>query len=307
MDSVLIGVDGGGTKTHYLLARGHTVVDRLDGGPTNHEALTGAYDEALSELGDRLHELLGRHGLGPAEVASAAFGLSGVDNRLQQRLMSDGITALGFRRFVVANDGFLAVKAGCRSGFGIAFNAGTGTCLAGIDPTGAMRQVNGLGEFSGDFTGGDILAARTYRAVYDHLFRRGPQTCLVTTVMARLNANSAEELVDALQHRDPLWVRDLVGLLFEAANVGDAVALALVDAVVAEALASIGGLVDALDFPSSGVELVLSGSIHLKADSRVLVERLGAALDAQHPGLFRLGRLDLDPVEGALAWARSLL
>ncbi|MDE5896351.1 MAG: hypothetical protein K2H43_00895, partial [Clostridia bacterium] len=175
----LIGVDGGNTKTLYFLhdCEGN-YIDHVAAGTCSHEALPDSYAGTERELGLRLGELLSRNRIGAEAVEFAVFGLAGADFAHQKRELSAIVERLGFRRFLVENDGYLGLKAGSLSGAGICNINGTGTVTVGINERGERLQIGGLGGISSDKAGAEYIAGRGMAAVYDAIYRCGKETLL---------------------------------------------------------------------------------------------------------------------------------
>lgn len=77
---------------------------------------------------------------------------------------------MGLNDFVLCNDAFLGVKAGCTHGYGICAINGTGYTIAGIDPNRNMIQIGGQGALTGDVGGGGYLGMAVVSSVYNALF-----------------------------------------------------------------------------------------------------------------------------------------
>ena len=84
MKKYIIGVDGGNTKTDYLLF--DTEANFIDGfrsGTCSHEAPSiGSFDGAYKVMNENIKLLLSRNNLTIDDVVSGAFGLAGVDAAL---------------------------------------------------------------------------------------------------------------------------------------------------------------------------------------------------------------------------------
>jgi N-acetylglucosamine kinase-like BadF-type ATPase len=165
----IIGVDGGGTKTDYLI---FTVegdfVDSLRTGSRSHEVLSGGFSETEEKLLKDLNHLLQKNGIAAKDIAAAVFGMAGVDTPAQKDTMCKIVEKAGFQKFAVSNDSILGIKAGCPSGVGVCSVNGTGTVVTGIDDTGEILQVGGIGIATGDYAGGLFIAALTIKAAYDY-------------------------------------------------------------------------------------------------------------------------------------------
>ena len=309
MSGYVLGVDGGNTKTDYLL---HTMdgalCAHLRAGTCSHEAI--GMEGARREMGARIGELLAGRGLTCADVRAAAFGLAGVGQIYQKNALDDIVKALGFPNSVVMNDAFLGIKAGSESGVGVCSINGTGTAAGGIDAAGRWVQVGGMGAtLSGDQGGGKYIASRTLGAVYDAVYRFGTPTALTARVLRRFGLSDAEELHCAIstqfQYGRAVTALEVTQLLFAASEEGDAVARGIVEEV-AEALArSAAGCAVRLRFDGD-IPVVLIGSVWTRGRHGPMMEHFRRCFErfAQKP--CRLHVLEVPPAAGSVLWALEL-
>ncbi|TCL70084.1 N-acetylglucosamine kinase-like BadF-type ATPase [Hydrogenispora ethanolica] len=309
MARFVLGVDGGTTKTHCaLFDTDGERIDFLPFGPTNHERLAGSFNELEEKLRELVREILGRNQLAIADLAASVFGLSGVDARFQREKIAQILRNIGFSRFILCNDAYLGVKAGSRSGMGIGVINGTGCSVCGIDPAGRMLQLNGQGEITGEPGGGGYLGSRATQAAYNFLFRGGPATRITDLLWQRLGIRSKFDLIDCLREKleyGGLRLADLAPVIFQAANYGDRVALAILETMGTEIAASVNGVVRELAFaPDQPLEIVLAGSIAVKGENPAALNRLQREVRAAQPGrVLNFIVLNQSPVAGAVVWA----
>ncbi len=134
MEKLIMGVDGGNSKTDYFLFTDKgTFVDYYRGPTCSHEQFKDGYEGAYRAMKDGVSKLLDKHGLKPANIAAAAFGLAGVDTPNQKANIEKIVSELGFSRFQVVNDSFLGIKAITEKGYGVCSINGTGTSCGAID------------------------------------------------------------------------------------------------------------------------------------------------------------------------------
>ena len=202
MTKYVIGVDGGGTKTHYALFddQGNFISFR-EGGPANHEVFENSYQGTEEELGTSIKQLLHDGNLQIKDMDFGVFGLAGVDVQNQKRNLTEIITKCGISNFLVFNDAFLGIKAASIKGYGICSINGTGTCCAGIDPKGHWLQIGGAGYIFGDEAGAAYLGGMVIRKVYDSIFRCGEPTLMKEMLFKELRITDEEQMVDAYYDR----------------------------------------------------------------------------------------------------------
>lgn len=311
MTQYVLGVDGGNSKTdYYLFSADGVMIDGLRAGTCSHERFQDGFDGARRELALSVSALLSRNNLAIQDLSAAAFGLAGADFPDQKNNLERVIRELGFTRFVVDNDGFLGVKAGCPDGYGICCINGSGTVTAGIGADGTRLQVGGISsDLSGDEAGGFYLSRRVIRAVYDSFYRMGQKTGLTQPLFTLLDISGPSTLLQtacALIGQRALPTTDVVLMLFAAARDGDAAARQILrDCAQATAL-SVLGCLSQLHFPNS-VDIVLAGSVWVKTQGSLLHTHFHDLVTAASPVQCHIRTLNEPPATGAALWALELL
>jgi N-acetylglucosamine kinase-like BadF-type ATPase len=310
MNQLFLGVDCGATKTHYSLcdASGAPVAF-IQRGTASHEQFDDGFAGAGRAMAAGLADLLAAAGtsagrvLTPADITCSIFGLAGADLPWQHHRLEEIIRGLGFLRFRVVNDAFLGIKAGTQSGAGICSINGTGTTCAAISPSGRQLQIGGIGLISGDDGGGSYLAQWVCRLIYEALFRGGRPTAMAGMLFDALDIAGPEDFVERC-HGGRIDSAAAVLIAFEAANAFDPEALALLDHVGTSLGRSVLAAASRLDFGSCPlVEVVLAGSVHVKAANPTLRQAFEATVRAGLGQRAAFHVLREPPVCGALVWA----
>jgi len=306
----VIGVDGGNSKTDYFLfdLQGN-FVDHINAGTCSHEQFQGGYESAYRVMNENIRNLLARNRLSLDEVAAGAFGLAGADVPSQKENLSRVIEKIGFNCYAVDNDSFLGVKAGSEKGFGVCSINGSGSSTGGISPTGKRLQVGGVGsELSGDEAGGYYLTRKIFRCVYDSFYRMGPETAMAEPVMKLLEVPGKEHFIEcaleAMRKRS-LHQPKLMQIMFAAADDGDSAAVGIVDHTAKQLALSTAGCIRNLDFGAE-VDIILAGSVWVKAESPLLLDKYKAYLAELIPHQCHYTVLHIPPATGAVLWALEL-
>jgi len=308
----VIGVDGGNSKTDYFLfdLQGRRI-DHIRAGTCSHEQFPDGYESAFRIMNDNVGMLLQQNGLTMSDVAAGAFGLAGADIPSQKMSLNQVIERIGFTNYAMDNDSFLGIKAGSDKGYGICSINGSGACTGGISPSGSRLQVGGVGsELSGDEGGGYYLTRMLLRSVYDAFYRLGPSTSMTEPAMTLLGVpdkeHFMERVVEGMVSRS-LPYTELVSVLLAAAEAGDAVGGSIVDRSARQMANSTVGCLRNLDFGTEEpVDIVMAGSVWVKAESPVMRDRYKAYVQelAGQPCRFIL--LQAPPAAGAVLWALEL-
>ena len=309
MNKLVLGIDGGGTKTQCALFDicGNEL-DMINWGPTNHETLKDGYKSLKMELEKLIHFVLQKNHIRQEQIERSVVGMAGVDTKEQHGIISGIITEMGFKDFLLCNDAYLVIKAGSPDGCGIGVVNGTGCSVAGIDYTGRMLQVGGQGNMTGDLGGGVYLGEQVIRSVYDYFFRCGQYTLMLELLPEALKVESKYDFMDTVRRKiddRTISASELNKIVFEAANAGDRVAVDILEVVGKELAASVNGILKELEFDiGRQIPVVLAGSINTKGNSPVLVDKIRRDILAVNAGKdIKLTVLDKPPVLGAVIWA----
>ena len=306
----VLGVDGGGTKTHCALFGADGVkADFFDWGPTNFENMEHKYDGLLRELSLIFARLIERNGMELDDISHGVLGLAGVDSPTRHKKISEVLAKAGLARFTLVNDAFLGVKAGSASGSGVCAINGTGTSFAGIDPGGALLHVGGMGVLTGDIGGGHYLSGLAAGSVYNQLYKGSEPTVMKDLMFDILGVERREDYLDALLEQlfeGELEYASLNKVVFRAANMGDAVAIAILEGMGRDNARSVSAVINGLDFADT-VEVVLAGSINTKGENPSALDAFKRTLTDMH-GDKRLSftKLTVPPVAGAIVWALEI-
>lgn len=301
-----IGVDGGGTKTAYaLFDESKDILRMVKTAGSNHENLEGSFDEASSVIMEGVSSLCSEAGIALDEVGFTLMGLAGIDHPYQHDIMCEKLRAKGLDRFEIFNDGFLPLKAGSETGAAIAYNMGTGMCCNAVDRSGRMRQLAGLGEFSGDIGGGHQIAINAYKLIYDDVCLGINKTSLTKMFFDDFGLESEEDFLSACgmyeDERQERFVMRLLDFYFEAANEGDPVVLRSVDELAERGARLITAHANTLDFGDE-VEVILCGSIHVKLPSQVYLDLMEKKAASYTDKKLVFKKLDKAPVNGCINW-----
>ncbi|NLO45106.1 MAG: hypothetical protein GX107_01185 [Clostridiales bacterium] len=302
-----IGVDGGGTKTHYaLFDEKKQIVAETKTAGSNHENLDGSFDEAADILWEGLTDLSAKSGISISDVSFTLMGLAGIDHPFQHDEMCQRLKGFGLKNFAVYNDGFIVVKAGSESGAAIGLNNGTGTCCNAIDSSGRMLQLAGLGDFSGDMGNGHWIAMMAFRAVYDDVYLGIRKTSISAAYYDRFNLKTREQFLGSVSNietdRSEPHIMALIDFFFEGLNNGDEACVMINEMMSERSAALIAAHADSLKFDGEEIEVVLSGSILTKLPNDVYLDAIKKKVLEKTGKKFKYIKLTKPPVVGCVNW-----
>lgn len=309
MAEYVLGVDGGASKTDYLLYDlDGNMKAHLRGPCTTHDSFAGGMAELEEKLNDVLLRLLAENGLEPGDIAAAVFGMAGVDMPHEQAAIEAIFTRMGFRSFRVMNDSFIGIKAGSRSGYGICVVNGSGNTVGGIDRSGSYLQIGGMGYISCEDGGSGSLCSRALRAVYEEHFCLGRRTSMTPLIMELLGITEPERYMEAVCRKYDTKIidrKDIIDVLYRAANAGDGVAIDVLRDIGHRMARCVAGCAARLDMGEE-FDVVLVGSVTLKAACPILLDTLMAETLRLSGKRVRFIPLKVPVAVGSVLWAMEL-
>jgi N-acetylglucosamine kinase-like BadF-type ATPase len=301
--TLVLGIDGGGTKTHAVIADSDgTVRGFATSGPANWEVV------GLRGAGESLREAVGRAlqaaGAEVPDLAAAALGLAGMDWDSDTPRMTAEVETLGLAGPVeVTNDSFIALRAGTSAGVGVVVIAGTGAIAAGRASDGRTFRTLGQGAEFGDTGSASDVSDAALLAVANAYTGRGPATELTELLCTLYGCRSAAELLERASRGDERS-RSAAPTVLRSAENGDEVARGIVRWAGRELGESALLAARRLEMTGGDFDLVLAGGL-FRGDSALLLETLAACVHAEAPGA-RLVQLDTAPVAGAALMALDM-
>jgi len=301
--TLLLGIDGGGSKTHAVLAdESGRVLGTGAAGASNYQYV--GEDRATGEINAAIARAFVEAGIAPRPADYACFGFGGADTPQELSKMDGWVCRFEWAvRYLVTNDGLLPLYAACPDGCGMSVVAGTGSIMWAQANDGRIARASGWGYLLGDEGSGYTLGSEALRHIMRAEDGRGPKTALTARVLNHWRLRDTQELVLHLYARQllPSEVADLARVLLGCAEDGDGVALGI-------ARAGAGELAQAAAATTRGVNLrppivlAYTGSLLIKSG---LYRALFAEAVLAHIGEVELRAVEM-PVMGAVAGARLL-
>ncbi|TXN30929.1 N-acetylglucosamine kinase [Lacisediminihabitans profunda] len=300
-DRVLLAIDGGNSKTDVAVVgfdgtvlaqfRGAGVSQHIFGARQSVLALEQMVRTALSSAG---------RALGPQHVRHTAAYLAGVDlPREQSTLLSVVVERAWSESTSVDNDTFALLRVGSPSGFGVAVVCGAGINCVAVDSHGRTIRFPSLGQLSGDWGGGEHLGGEVMFAASRAEDQRDVNTSLRSAVIRHFGTTTVLEVIEAMQYKEipAERIHELVPVLFDEADAGDAVACALVERLASEVARYAVSALRQLGMLASDAPIVLGGGV-LAARRPILVESVERRIVNDAPNV-RFAYVDRAPIAGA--------
>ena len=249
---ILLGVDGGGSKTTALLADGSgKILGRGLAGPSNYLATGKEFAEAAVELAIQKAFIAAGIAFEPAEAI--CLGLASVDEA------EDPVWALHWaesiplgKNIIVVDDQELVLQAGTPSGVGLGLICGTGSVVFGRREDGRKVLSGGWGHVLGDEGSGYAIGLDALKAVTQMVDGCIPKTYLYDLVFEHWDIANGEGLfhrlyVEICTSRE---IAQLAGLVSIAEKEGDAVASLIFQTAAWELALCFTGAARQMDFDS---------------------------------------------------------
>jgi N-acetylglucosamine kinase-like BadF-type ATPase len=313
MPEYVIGVDIGSSKSHLaLFDTDGNFMDLNHWVGLNYEVLEGSFEQFENEFKQFVKQTLSRNGITIKQIAFSAVGAAGVDTKQQHIIISEIIKKIGFEKFTLANDAFLGIPAGSRTGTGICAINGTGCTLAGLNGKGEMLQIGGMGSISADKGGGGYVGQRMVSAVYSELFRKGEPTIMTPMLFEKLGITSKYDFIETLYEKidnGTFSISNSNKIMFEAVSKNDKAASDIFLEIAESYANGISCMIEELRFPpEEDLYIVFAGSVFVKGEHPFLVDSLKEKISNDNPGrriIYNL--LDIPNVAGAVLWALNSL
>jgi len=294
-----LGIDGGGTKTHALVAdETGQAVGFARGGTGTWEAV--GYDGLTEVLRDVSTRALDMAGLHMEQVTGTGLGLAGLIWPSQKQDHLDALANAGLRQpLQLVNDVALGISAGAEEGWGISIGSGTGCNCRGRSKDGRRegRVVGGASHWSGEAAGGFEILLRAMRAVTFEWAKRGPSTALTPAFIEHTGAKDLDDLVEGAYVGRFDFDPTLIMLIFEVARAGDPQAVEVMRWAGQELGGMAVGVINQLDLQKENFDVILIGSIF--DGHPAIQESAGETVHQAAPGA-RLVRLNVPPVVGGV-------
>ena len=303
--TLFLGVDGGGTKTQFVLVDRDGNLAAAHEGPTSDHLQIGI-DGVRGVLADGLAALFAQAEIDGSAIAHAFFGLPchGEDSAAQVLLDAMPEPLLGHGRYRCGNDMVCAWAGSLAGEDGINIVAGTGSIGYG-ERRGRSARAGGWGEVFGDEGSAYWIAVQglnSFTRMSDGRLPKGPLHAIFTTSLGlRTDLDLCAKVMNAHTRAS---ISAMAELVTRAAQDGDRLAIRIFDHAARELAAIIEAVCQALKFePGEPVPLSYSGGV-FNAGALIL-DPLRRHLKAQSDA-YQLKAPLLTPSAGAVIYAAML-
>ncbi|MBS1913742.1 MAG: ATPase [Bacteroidetes bacterium] len=302
-DAIVLGIDGGGTRTRALLAGSSgSILGNGLGGPSNYQAV--GLECARESIAEAVSSAWHAAGLPPGRADAAFLGLAGVTSGTDRSTIEALARELGMAGHVgVDHDIRTALAGGIPGRAGLALVAGTGSSCYGRTADGRSWRAGGWGHVLDDVGSGYWFGVRGLAAAVRHLDGRAASTVLSRTLLEHLGISDPETILHLMGTNGlSRWeIAALAPLVIDAALAGDDAASNIVRDGAAELALMAWAVAGRLELTEP--EVMLTGGL---AENGMYRTRVAEALAALMPSA-RMVRPLLPPAAGAALLALELM
>lgn len=193
----VVGVDGGGTKTHaVVLDRDLAVLGEGLAGPSN--PLRVGIASAAAAIREAIDKACEAAQLRRTDLIAAEIGLAGARRKELSARMRDALMTLGIGEVFVVGDADIALYGASEGAPGLIVIAGTGSICCGINARGKTICAGGWGPIAGDEGAGAWITRQALRAIAHAVDGRGPATALTAAACSYFHVSDPNDLSTAI-------------------------------------------------------------------------------------------------------------
>jgi N-acetylglucosamine kinase-like BadF-type ATPase len=308
-EPVIIGIDGGGSRTRGIMYRGENVIAQMETG-TARVGTVGVVESA-ERLLNLISDLIKMAHLPKRELDAVCIGLAGTwlkEEQLRSQQLLDTLARrernIDIDRLLVVSDAAIALEAALEGANGIVMIVGTGTIAIGKRDDEFVR-CGGWGIELSDEGSGAWIGREGLRALVRHFDGRGKPTALAEIMLAKYPTIKPEQprtLVTAFNER-AFDYQAVTPLVMQCALEGDEVCKEIIERSCRHLLEMVDTIYQRYFKDVKKLPIACVGGI-MEADTmlaQMVTDGLNkhAHLKVQKPkGL---------PLEGAVRLARGLL
>ena len=302
---LVLGVDGGGTKTRAVIADSRQrVLGEAVAGPSN--PLRVGLSDAAAAIKEAIDKACAEAGVQRSEIRAAEIGLAGVRRGDLRVRMREALSGLGIGSLEVVTDSDIALFGATGGEPGLVVIAGTGSICCGINARGRHFCSGGWGPLAGDEGSGSWIARRALQAVAQASDGRGPKTRLAQAALDYFNSTTMDELALAI-YAPSMTNERVAGLcrsVIEAAQADDEVAREIVLAAGRELGMAAAAVIRNLRLGEERFQVAYVGGVF--AAGELVLEPLRRELSSVAPKAF-IAPPHLSPAVAAARMAREQL
>jgi glucosamine kinase len=297
MESLVVGIDGGGSKTRGLLAdeHGKTLGEAVGDGSA---VKPGEAERSAGVIAGIVRDLM-ESADSPRRPRVLSVGVAGVGRESEREALHDALVSQDIAdEILVQSDFLIALEDAFGDGPGVLLIAGTGSSAFGRSPGGSQARCGGWGPVFGDEGSGGWIGRRALSVVSAASDGREPETALTGAVLTATESTESADLIRWASGATAGKLATLAPVVIAVADQGDLRANAIVSMGVEELALHVRALARQLFTDErASVPVAFTGGLLTKGSS--YRKRLEHRLKTAVPGA-QIHSAEVDPARGAI-------
>ena len=305
MSAIVIGIDGGGSRTRVMVAdEGGKEIVTVEAGAS--AVRPGQAEESADVMVAGVRDALAACDMTHVMPKVLCVGVAGVGRDAERDALFQALVGREVAEEVVVHtDAMVALDDAFGDGAGLLVISGTGSVGYGRGPTGAFARCGGWGAVCGDEGSGGWIGRRALSIVTAAHDGREPETALTGGILTAAEVNEVADLVPWAATATPAALARLAPVVLSVAQGGDLRANSLVTLAVEELVLHARALARQLfGDERAAVPLALGGGMLGKGS--LLRKRMVHRLKTAVPGA-NVREEEIVPVRGAVRGALRFL
>ena len=298
MTFIVVGVDGGGSKTRALVAdeSGAQLGEVI--GPAS-AVRPGQAETSADVIAATVRDALASCEMTHVMPKVLCVGVAGAGREPERQALWQALVSRELAEEVVVHaDATIALDDAFGEGPGVLLVSGTGSVAFGRGPAGQIARCGGWGPVCGDEGSGQWIGRRALSVVTASADGREPETALVGAVLTAAQVNDPQELIAWAAQATPAQLATLAPVVSSVAEAGDLRANAILSLAVEELVLHVRTLSRQLfGDERAATPVALTGGMLTKGST--LRKRLEHRLKSAVPGA-QLHVGDVEPARGAV-------
>ncbi|MHB1311795.1 MAG: N-acetylglucosamine kinase [Gemmatimonadaceae bacterium] len=221
MSILIVGVDGGGSKTKVIVADAQGRELATATGPGS-AVKPGEASHSAEVIAQTVREALAACDRTDETPRVLCAGLAGAGREGERMAVREALVRLEVADHVIVEpDAQIALEDAFADGPGILIVSGTGSSCFGRSPAGAFARCGGWGPNIGDEGSGAWIGKKALSVVTAAVDGREPDTTLLPAVLTALELEDSDGLIPWAAHATPAALARLASTVITVAATGD--------------------------------------------------------------------------------------